>query len=49
MPPIPIIWQPRYTLTSAMARGLMEIEAARACGLSAIYRHMQLDRYLTDA
>ena len=24
------IWQPRYTLTSAIARGLMEIEAARA-------------------
>ena len=26
----PTIWQPRYTLTSAIARGLMEIEAARA-------------------
>ncbi len=24
------IWQPRYTLTPAIARGLMEIEAARA-------------------
>lgn len=29
--PVPSLpWQPRYTLTPAMARGLMEIEAARA-------------------
>jgi len=26
----PSIWQPRYTITPAIARGLMEIEAARA-------------------
>jgi hypothetical protein len=42
------IWQPRYTLTPAIARGLMAIEAARttiaatplprAYGLSEIYR-----------
>lgn len=25
-----LVWQPRYTLTPAMARWLMEIEAARA-------------------
>jgi len=28
-------WQPRYTLTPVIARSLMEIEAARACALSA--------------
>ena len=26
----PSIWHPRYTITPAIARGLMEIEAARA-------------------
>lgn len=30
MPSTPSIWHPRYTLTPATARGLMEIEAARA-------------------
>ncbi len=30
------IWQPRHTLTFAMVRGLMEIEAAEA--MSEIYR-----------
>lgn len=29
-PILSLSWQPRYTLTPAMARGLMEIEAARA-------------------